>query len=301
MIANPRETTRASSAPRQAKYSSQTLSGVPNTLNHTEKENNAGAQATSQGAQAYTRGELMVAAAAREIGDGELVFVGMRLPMLAFIVAKRTHAPRSIGLYENGLIRETPAPQLLFTMADPANLRGATQCGQMLDIMALLQQGRVHAGFLGAAEVDRFGNLNTTWGSRDGKMQRLPGSGGACDIACLAQRTIVLLAHERSRFRERAGHITSPGHGTGDDWRTTHGLPRRSGPSAIITTLGVLRFGSDGEAFLASIHPGAELEEVLAATGWTLRIADDLIDTPAPSAQELAVMRELDPNHFWTR
>jgi glutaconate CoA-transferase, subunit B len=256
---------------------------------------------TQIAARGYTAGEIMVATAAREIADGELVFVGMRLPMLAFLVAKRTHAPRAIGLYENGLIRETPSPQLLYTMADPPNLRGATQCGQMLGVMAFLQQGRVQLGFLGAAEVDRFGNLNSTWGDRHGERQRLPGSGGACDIACLAQRTVVLLAHERTRFRERVAYITSPGNGEGGSWRATRGLPPRSGPSALITTLGVLRFGGDGEAFLASVHPGVSVEDVQANTGWKLRIAKELKETSPPSAAELAVMRALDPNHFWTK
>lgn len=252
-------------------------------------------------AHGCTLGELMVAAAAREILDGELVFVGMRLPMLAFMVARRTHAPRAIGLFENGVIRETPSPELLHTMADPPNLRGATQCGQMLDVMALLQQGRVHVGFLGAAEVDRFGNLNTTWGHRGREMQRLPGSGGACDIACLARRTVVLLAHERERFCERVSHITSPGYGSGNSWRRHQGLPSDSGPAAIITTKGVLRFALDGEAYLASVHPGVSVEEVLANTGWTLRVADELMETLPPTDQERAVMRELDPNSFWTR
>jgi glutaconate CoA-transferase, subunit B len=252
-------------------------------------------------AQGCALGELMVAAAAREILDGELVFVGMRLPMLAFLVARRTQAPKAIGLFENGLIRDTPSPELLYTMADPPNVRGATQCGEMLDVMGLLQQGRVHLGFLGAAEVDRFGNLNTTWGHRNGEMQRLPGSGGACDIACLARRTVVLLAHARDRFCERVSHITSPGYGSGDSWRRHQGLPSGSGPSAIITTMGVLRFGSDGEAYLASVHPGVSVEEVLANTGWTLRVADELMETLPPSDQERGVMRELDPHHFWTR
>jgi len=252
-------------------------------------------------AREYSLGELMVTAAAREVGDAELVFVGMRLPMLAFLLARRTHAPSAIGLYENGVIRETPAPELLYTMADPPNLRGATFCGQMLEVMSLLQQGRVHLGFLGAAEVDRFGNLNSTWGNRGGQQVRLPGSGGACDIACLARRTVVLLEHDKTRLVERVGHLTSPGYGAGNTWRQTRGLPRRSGPAAVITTMGVLRFGEDGEAFLASTHPGVRVEEVLAATGWTLRVAEDLTETPPPSPAELAVIRELDPKGFWTR
>lgn len=256
---------------------------------------------TELAARGYTLSELMIAAAAREIGDGELVFVGMRLPMLAFLVARGTRAPSAIGLFENGIIRETPAPELLYTMGDPPNLRGATQCVQMIDVMGLLQQGRVHVGFLGAAEIDRFGNLNTTWGHRDRETQRLPGSGGACDIACLARRMVVLLVHQRERLCERVSHITSPGYGSGNGWRRAQGLPGDSGPSAIITTLGILRFGPDGEAYLASVHPGVSVEEVLANTGWTLRVADELMETIPPSDEELGVIRELDPNHFWTR
>src|SRR5438552_5543046 len=145
---------------------------------------------------AYTMGELMVAAAAREIRDEELVFVGMRLPLIAFVVAKRTHAPNAVGLFENGVIRSTPARELIYTMADPPNILGATQCLDMLAVMSLLQSGRVNLGFLGAAEVDRFGNLNSTQvrvandqrPATNDRFIRLPGSGGACDIASLAQR-----------------------------------------------------------------------------------------------------------------
>jgi len=249
----------------------------------------------------YTLTELMVAAAAREIRDGEWVFVGMRLPLLAWSVARRVHAPNSVALFENGVIRETPSPEPLHTMGDPANLTGATQCGEMLDVMGLLQQGRVHVGFLGAAEVDRLGNLNTTWGHRDREMQRLPGSGGGCDIACLARRTVVMLAHHRDRLVERIGHITSPGYGRGTGWRRHTGLPPATGPSAIITTLGVLRFGNDCEAYLYSVHPGISVEEVMTNTGWPLRVAGDLIETLPPSPEELAAIRELDPSRFWTR
>ena len=103
----------------------------------------------------FTLNELMVAAAAREIKDGEVVFVGMRLPLIAFVVAKKTHAPNAVGLFENGVIRTTPSPELIYTMADPPNILGATQCLDMMGVMSLLQAGRVHLGFLGAAEVDR--------------------------------------------------------------------------------------------------------------------------------------------------
>src|ERR1700691_2443334 len=112
----------------------------------------------SMNLETFSPGELMVAAAAREIRDRELVFVGMRLPMIAFALAKRTHAPGATGLFENGIIRDTPAAALLYTMGDPANLFQATYCGDMISVMSLLQQGRVNVGFLGAAEGDRVGN-----------------------------------------------------------------------------------------------------------------------------------------------
>jgi glutaconate CoA-transferase subunit B len=250
-------------------------------------------------AQPYTMGELMVASAAREIRDGEVVFVGMRLPLIAFVVAKKTHAPNAVGLFENGVIRSTPAPELIYTMADPPNIKGATQCLDMLSVMSLLQSGRVHLGFLGAAEVDRFGNLNSTEVRGPKGFVRLPGSGGACDIASLAHRFVVLLEHERHRLPERVAYITSPGNGDGRGWRERVGLPR-GGPAAAITTKAVLRFGEDGEAYLASVHPGLQVDDVLANTGWKLQVADDLIQTPQPSSAELIAIREYDKHGFWT-
>ncbi len=243
----------------------------------------------------------MVVTAAREIRDGELVFVGMRLPLLAFLVAKRTHAPQAIGLYENGVIRETPAPHMLYTMADLPNLEGATFCGGMLDVMSLLQQGRVDLGLLGAAEVDRMGNLNTTWGRHEGRNVRLPGSGGACDIACLARRTVVLVPHDRRRLVDCVGYITSPGYGAGGAWRRAQGLPAGSGPAAIITTMGVLRFTAEGESCLVSVHSGVRVEDALANTGWPLQVSDELHETRAPSPAELDALRAFDPDRFWTR
>ncbi len=248
----------------------------------------------------YALGELMVAVAAREIGDGEVVFVGMRLPLIAFVVAKKTHAPNAVGLFENGVVRTTPAPELIYTMADPPNIRGATQCLDMLGVMSLLQSGRVHLGFLGAAEVDRFGNLNSTEVHGSKGRIRLPGSGGACDIASLAWRFVVLLEHSRERLPERVSYVTSPGNGDGAGWRQRMGL-RRGGPAAIITSRAVLRFGEDGEAFLASVHPGVEVADVLRNTGWNLTVSNSLVTTAEPSEEELKAIRDYDPEGFWTR
>jgi glutaconate CoA-transferase, subunit B len=247
----------------------------------------------------YTMGELMVASAAREIRDSEVVFVGMRLPLIAFVVAKRTHAPNAVGLFENGVIRTTPAAELIYTMADPPNILGATQCLDMLSVMSLLQSGRVHLGFLGAAEVDRYGNLNSTQVRGPKGLIRLPGSGGACDIASLARRFVVLLDHDKQRLPERVSYITSPGNGEGGNWRQRVGLPR-GGPSAVITTKAVLRFDDDGEGYLASVHPGVSVDDVVNNTGWQLRVSNDLMQTPEPRAAELTAIREYDEQGFWT-
>ena len=247
----------------------------------------------------YTLSELMVCAAAREIRDGELVFVGMRLPLIAFVVAKKTHAPAAVGIFENGVIRNLPASQLIYTMADPPNILGATQCLEMLSVMSLLQSGRVNLGFLGAAEVDRFGNLNSTQVQGRNGMIRLPGSGGACDIASLAHRFVVLLEHKKERLPERVSFLTSPGFGDGRDWRKRVGLPR-GGPSAVITTKAVLRFGEDGEAMLHSVHPSVEVDDVLASTGWELKVAEKVEVTVPPSTGELQAIREYDKEGFWT-
>jgi glutaconate CoA-transferase, subunit B len=242
----------------------------------------------------------MVAAAAREIRDGEVVFVGMRLPLLAFCLARSTHAPAAVGLFENGVVRDSPALAFLVTMSDGPNVTGAVWCTEMREVMGLMQSGRVTLGFIGGAQVDRFGNLNTTYvGPRDTAL-RLPGSGGAPDIASLARRHVVIMTHERRRFVERVDYVTSPGHGEGGDWRARTGLPG-GGPAAVITTLGLFRFAAvTREMVLASVHPGVTVEEVQAETGWPLRPAGPVVETPPPSADELAMIRRFDPEGFWT-
>ena len=250
----------------------------------------------------FTPQEIMVAAAAREIQDGEIVFTGMRLPLIAFALAKQRHAPGAVGLFECGLVRDTPAPELLYTMGDPPNIAGALWATRMVNIMGLLQQGAVDLGFIGGAELDRFGNLNTSYlGSPESPKTKLPGSGGAADIAGLSRRLVVIMAHEKRRFVERVDYMTSPGFGDGKGWRKHVGL-RDGGPSAIITTLCVLGFNaSEGEAVLRSYHPGQSVASVCVQTGWDLRVAEDVRETEAPTAEELAIIRRYDPQGFWTR
>ena len=164
----------------------------------------------------YTPAELMVVAAAREIKNGEVVFVGMRLPLIAFAVAKRLHAPDAVGFFENGVVRDTPSASLLYTMGDPPNIEGASQCSGMTTVMGLMQKGEVDLGFLGGAEVDKFGNINTSYiGDPSAPEVKLPGSGGAGDIASLARRFVVIIEHNSRRLVERVSYITSPGNGEG--------------------------------------------------------------------------------------
>src|SRR6266852_4705212 len=228
----------------------------------------------------YTPQELMVVCDARQIHDGEHVFVGMRLPLLAFALAKRTHAPNCVGLFEAGLVRDMPASRLLYTMGDLANITGSLWATRMVNLMGLMAAGEVQLGF----------------------------SGGAADIASLSQRLAIIMQHDRHRLRERVDYVTSPGYGypgehgpAGTAWRRRAGLPR-GGPAALITTLALFTFDPEnGEAVLQSYHPGTTLEQVQEQTGWQLRLAPGCAETLPPSEQELQVIRECDPEGVWTR
>jgi glutaconate CoA-transferase subunit B len=166
--------------------------------------------------------------------------------------------------------------------------------------MALLQSGRVDLGFIGGAQIDRFGNLNTGYVGPPGRLTRLPGSGGGGDIASLARRHVVMMTHERRRFVERVDYVTSPGFGQGADWRQRVGLPG-GGPAAVITTLGVFRFDPvTREMVLASTHPGVTVADVRAQTGWSLACLPEVGQTPPPTREDVAVIRRFDPEGFWT-
>lgn len=257
----------------------------------------------------YTARELMVVCAARQIRDNERVFVGMRLPLIAFALARRTHAPNCAGLFESGTLRDQPAAELLYTMGDAPNITDSLWATSTVNVIGLMASGEIDLGFIGGAEIDRYGNLNTSLiGDWEHPKVRLPGSGGGGDIASLARRLAVILPHERHRLRERVDFVTSPGYGYPDEdgpagvsWRERRGLPR-GGPSALITTLAVFTFDpATGEALLQSYHPGSSIAEVQAQTGWPLRLAPDCAETLPPSAEELRVIRECDPDGVWTR
>ena len=249
----------------------------------------------------YTLPELMVTAAAREIDDGEVVFVGMRLPLLGFLLAKSTHAKNAVGVYELGIVRDTLAPEPILTMGDLPNLYRAQWLADTADMMGLLQQGRVDVSFIGGAQVDRFGNLNTSYiGGAQNVATRLPGSGGACDLSSLAKRHIIIMTHEKRRFVPQVDYITSPGFGDGSGWRQKVGLPR-GGPATVITTMGILKFDSKTrEMILVSVHPGVSADAVKANTGWPLKVDGELAQTPEPTEEELAMLKQFDPEGYWT-
>ncbi|WP_135822254.1 CoA-transferase subunit beta [Halostella litorea] len=251
----------------------------------------------------YTPRELMVTAAAAEIDDGDTAFVGMRLPLIAFQVAVSTHAPNSMAVYESGVVRDSPADGFIHTMCDLPNLNRAVSTTGMIDIMSRLQRGDVDVGFLGGAEVDRYGNLNTTRVAAGDREIRLPGSGGACDIACMAGRTVLLMPHEPRRFVEEVNYVTSPGHAADGRGRKNHPAPG-GGPDALVTSKATFGF-ADGELYLRSLHPGVDADEVLGDFPWDVNTAPDVGEgevatTAEPTAEELDLIRTFDPDGFWT-
>lgn len=248
----------------------------------------------------FSTQQLMIIATAREIRDGEVVFVGMRLPIAAYGVARLTHAPNAVGLFECGIARHAPADRLLYTMGDPANQRGAAWSTGLIQVMAMLQAGRVDAGFIGGAEIDRFGNINTSCkGDFSKPAIKLPGAGGAPDIAAGARRLVAIMSHERRRLVERVDYVTSTGGLSGGDARRQAGL-RWGGPAAVITDRAVLRpHGETGELHLASIHPGETEVSVRQNTGWDLRLYPGASETPPPTKEELSALAAVDPDGFW--
>ena len=249
---------------------------------------------------AYTDTELMVAAAARELDDGDTVLVGVGVPNLACNLAKRTHAPELQMIYESGAVGSNP-PSLPLSIGDPVLATGALSLVPMqAGFSRYLQAGRIDVGFLGGAQIDRFGNINSTViGDYDDPTVRLPGSGGACEIASNAHRTLIITPHTERRFPEEIDFVTSPGYVGGREGREELGL--RGGPEAIITDMAVMRFDSAGEAYVDTIHPSADRESVQAATGWDLRFADDVTETPTPDADTVRLIREdLDPEGVYT-
>jgi glutaconate CoA-transferase subunit B len=243
---------------------------------------------------AYTADEMMTVAAARALSPGVVCFVGIGLPSTAANLARRMHAPGAVLIYESGCIGSKP-DRLPASIGDGVLAEGADAVVSVPEIFSYwLQAGRVDVGFLGAAQIDRFANLNTTViGSYDEPAVRLPGAGGAPEIAASCGEVIITLRHSFRAFVPRLDFVTSFGHGEGGDHRQRLGL-RGRGPTAVITDLCILRPDHETrELTLVSLHPGVTADQVRQATGWDLRVAGSLEETPAPSVEELELLREL--------
>ena len=256
--------------------------------------------------EAFSKAEMMIVAAARELAGQRVCFVGVGLPNIAVNLAKRTVAPDLELVYEAGVFGARPA-RLPLSIGDPTIVTGATAVTSMFELFAFyLQGGLVDVGFLGAAQIDRFGNINTTViGDYDRPKTRLPGSGGACEIAINARQVFVIMRQSTRSFVERIDFRTSPGNlggaGNAARIREEQGWLGR-GPSAVVTDLGIWHFDEDGEMRLDFLHPGATVDQVRESIGWEPRIADGLARTPPPTDEELRLIRvELDPGGVYTK
>ncbi|MBA2273877.1 MAG: CoA-transferase subunit beta [Actinobacteria bacterium] len=247
----------------------------------------------------YSVNEMMIAASARQLEGERVCFVGIGPPNIACNLARRTVTPALELVYEAGVYGADPQ-RLPLSIGDPTLVTGAVSVTSMFEIFSFyLQRGLIDVAFLGASQIDRFGNINTTVvGGYDKPKVRLPGSGGACEISINANRVFVIMPQTRRSFVEEVDFVTSPGHLAGK--RPAEWLG--GGPYVVVTGLGVYRFGDDGVMYLSRMHPGVTVEQVQANTGWDMRVSPDLVATDPPSELELNLMRnELDPEGVYTR
>jgi glutaconate CoA-transferase subunit B len=250
--------------------------------------------ATNDGA--YTKNEMMIAASARTLASERICFVGVGLPNIVCNLAQRTVAPDLQLVYEAGVFGARPA-RLPLSIGDPTLVSGSTAVTSMFELFAFyLQAGLIDAAFLGGAQIDRFGNLNTTViGDYAAPSVRLPGSGGACEIAIHARKILVIMRQAKRSFVERLDFRTSPGHSGDPEHDRARGW-FGSGPTSVVTDLGTYGFDeATGEMTLLTLHPGVSLEQVRENTAWEPRVAESLGQTPRPTGEELRIVRELDP------
>ena len=242
----------------------------------------------------YSADEMMTVAAARALHDATSCFVGIGLPSTAANLALRTAMPDLVLIYESGTIGTRP-DHLPMSIGDGILAETADAVVTVPEIFNYwLQPGRIDVGFLGAAQIDRFGNINTTViGDYNHPKVRLPGAGGAPEIAGACQRVIVVVRHSHRTFVERVDFVTSVGFGSGPGTRQRLGLTGR-GPVLVITDLGTLRPNPQScELTLETVHPGVDVAHVAEATGWSLQIAEDLRTSSPPTIEELTVLRDL--------
>ena len=244
----------------------------------------------------YTSTELLACVASRLLEDGKSVFVGTGLPMISAMLAQRMHAPNLLLFFEAGGVGPQ-IPVLPISVGDSRTFYNAISASSMHDIMSMAQNGFIYYGFLGAAQIDKYGNLNTTIiGNYEQPKVRLPGSGGANDVGSLCHKTIIIMRQDRYRFVETLDFLTTPGYLRGYNSREKTGLPRNSGPYRVITQLGVYRFDEKTkEMTLLSTHPGVTIDDIQKNSGFDIIIPKNITETKPPSKKELKVLKEIDP------
>lgn len=245
----------------------------------------------------YSESELLACVAAGLLEDGKSVFVGTGLPMIATMLAQRTHAPNLLMIFEAGGVGPQ-VPVLPISVGDSRTFHRAVMASSMHDVMSACQAGYIDYGFLGAAAIDPYGNLNTTvFGDWEQPKVRLPGSGGANDIGSLCWQTITIMrSHSPRTFMAKLPFLTTPGYLDGPGARERVGLPADGGPYRVITQLGVLGFDEATKRMaLLAVHPGVEPKAVVDATGFELTLADPVLQTEPPTEEQRRILREIDP------
>ena len=250
----------------------------------------------TQGKEAYSSTDLLACVASRMLQDNKSVFVGTGLPMIAAMLAQRTHAPNLLLFFEAGGIG--PEMSVLpISVGDSRTFYSAVAASSMHDSMAMAQAGYIDYGFLGGAQIDKFGNLNTTViGSYEHPKVRLPGSGGANDVGTLCHQTIILMRQDKHRFLETIDFLTTPGYLQGFDSRDQAGLPRNSGPFRVITQLGVYGFEPKSkQMMLLLMHPGVTVNQIQESSEFEIHIPPQISVTTPPSKKELDILKHIDP------
>ena len=251
--------------------------------------------------QAYSKNELLICVAARLFEDNSTCFIGTGIPMLAAMLAAKTTAPNLVPVFEFGgtgaILEELPR-----AVGEARTFHKGISAVGICDTMETAQRGFIDYGFLGGAQIDPYGNLNSVViGDHDHPKARLPGSGGGNDVGSLCWQTIAIMQHDKRRFVPKVDFVTTPGYLTGRGGRETAGLPRGSGPAYVVSTLALMDFHPQNKRMrLKAVHPGVTIEEVLAQTGFELIISENIGINPAPSAEELRLLREeIDPEKLY--
>ncbi len=251
----------------------------------------------------YTPTELLICLASRLMEDGTSAFIGTGVPMLAAVLAKKTHAPNLMPIFEFGGMG-SPLEELPLGVGGSRSFYRALAASSITDVMEAAARGHVEFGFLGGGQIDMYGNLNSTiLGEYTNPKVRFPGSGGANDIGSLCWRTISLVPHQKRKYTPKLDFLTTPGYLSGPGAREAAGLPPGSGPYRVVSNLGIMGFDDESKRMtLLSVNPGVTVQDVIDNTGFEMLIAEEVTKNEAPTEEELRILRtEVDPKKYYLK